>query len=119
MTIDLFGDVPVTIRDVELWLDRIGNYCGSPLRVAYYVLNWNVVDKIRAVKLDGSWDELLDDNVAYRAFDFRDRRLALRVAYRLRVATPETRSPERFSRAAGVAHFLGACNNPRRHLRPF
>ena len=80
---DLFGEVPVTIRDVELWLDRIVNFRGSALRVAYYVLNWNVVDKIRAAKLDGSWQGLLEHDAAYRPFDFRHRRLCLRVAYLL------------------------------------
>ena len=80
---DLFGEIPVSIRDVELWLDLIVNFRGSALRVGYYVLNCNVVDKIRAAKLDGSWTGLIDDDVAYRPFDFRDRRLRLRVAYRL------------------------------------
>ena len=81
--LDLFGEVPVSIRDVELWLDRIVNFRGSSYRVAYYVLNWNVVEKIRAAKLAGVWEGLIDRDAAYRRCDFSDRRFRLRIAYRL------------------------------------
>lgn len=101
--VDLFGEVPVCIRDVELWLDRIVNFRGSAFRVAYYVLNWNVVEKIRAAKLAGLWEGLIHDDAAYRSCDFRHRRLCLRIAYRLRTRPPSEALPFEHSRAQSMA----------------
>lgn len=59
-TKDLFGDVVVTIEDVELWLDAIP--CiprTSPLRREYYAKHWDVVNKIKSYKLRGLfWDAI-------------------------------------------------------------
>ena len=103
---DLFGEVPVSIRDVELWLDRIVNFRGGALRVGYYVLNWNVVEKIRAAKLAGTWEGLIDDSAAYRPFYFVHRRLRLRVVYRL-CTIPRLEPPSfEHSRAQNMAVYF-------------
>jgi hypothetical protein len=79
--LDLLGEVAVTIRDVELYLDRIVNYRGSWLRAGQYVLQWQVVERIRAAKLDGSWELLLYDR-EYRNLDifYWERRVRLRLS---------------------------------------
>ncbi len=78
---DLFGEVAVTIDDVECWLDVIVNNRVSTLKLGYYVVNWNVVDKIRAAKLDGDW-ERIERERADRLGDVRiDRGALLRRAY--------------------------------------
>jgi hypothetical protein len=103
---DLFGEVPVTISDVELWLDRIVNYCGSSARVEYYVLNWNVADKIRRAKLEGRWCGYVEQSDNRDLFSFAARRMALRVAYHLCERPDQIDGTERRSRAASMAHSL-------------
>ena len=115
--LDLFGEVPVSIRDVELWLDRIVNFRGSSFRVAYYVLNWNVVEKIRAAKLAGVWEGLIDRDAAYRPCDFSARRIRLRIAYRLRTRSPFDPLPFEHSRAQSMAYLLGHGEYPIGGLR--
>ena len=116
---DLFGEVPVSIRDVELWLDRIVNFRGGALRVGYYVLNWNVVEKIRAAKLAGTWEGLIDDSAAYRPFDFVHRRLRLRVVYRLCQRPPLEAPSVEHSRAQSMACFLQHVHQCDAALRSF
>lgn len=58
---DLFGDVVVTIEDVEMWLDAVPKIPRtSPLRREYYAKNWDVVNKIKAYKLSGEFWERVE-----------------------------------------------------------
>ena len=79
--LDLFGEVAITLRDVEMWLDRVIGYDGSPLRAGQYVRTRYVVESVRAAKIDGSFDQLLYDD-EYRRLDvsFWERRIRLRAA---------------------------------------
>jgi hypothetical protein len=56
--LDLFGEIPVTIDDVELWLDVIPAYPRTSWRRANYAASWNVPDKIRQAKASGHWPEI-------------------------------------------------------------
>lgn len=50
--VDLFGEVPVTWPEVHLWVDVVtrGRFSDSN-RFMWYVQNWDVVGKIKAIKL--------------------------------------------------------------------
>lgn len=53
---DLFGEVPVTQPDVELWLDSLPRMKdASASRRTTYTRQWNVVEKIQAAKINGQW----------------------------------------------------------------
>lgn len=59
---DLFGDIAVSLDDVELWLDFVPRIPRtSPRRREYYANNWDVVNKIKRAKLDGTFDALTSD----------------------------------------------------------
>ena len=51
---DLFGDVIVTLDDVELWLDMIPKHLShlSSARLRY-ALDYDIASKIKAAKLNG------------------------------------------------------------------
>lgn len=55
MNTDLFGDVAITLRDIELWLFRIPKLPHTSCRRSAYTRQWNVIDKIRREKLAGSF----------------------------------------------------------------
>lgn len=55
---DLFGEVVVTLDEVELWLDRVAGLPKDSPRRAYYAKFWNVADRIKAAKLNGMFDRL-------------------------------------------------------------
>lgn len=57
---DLFGDVIVTVNDVNLWLDIVPNLRGaSNSRRNYYAKYNDVASKIKLSKLDGSFEKLI------------------------------------------------------------
>lgn len=60
---DLFGQVPVTLREISVWLYRIPRlHHIHRLRTnGSYARNWHVIDKICRAKLEGSIDEILGD----------------------------------------------------------
>lgn len=58
-TLDLFGEVPVTLRDLELWLFKIPRLPHFHRSRASYARTWNIVDKIRRAKLDGTFDDAI------------------------------------------------------------
>ncbi len=51
----LFDKIPVTEQDVELWLDSIPNLSAAHFRRQMYRKAYNVEDKIRAAKQDGTF----------------------------------------------------------------
>lgn len=52
---DLFGEVSVTKKDIELWLDSIKQLSATPSRRAAYAKAYNVEEKIRKAKRKGNW----------------------------------------------------------------
>lgn len=63
-TLDLFGDVVVTLDDVELWLDAVPQIPRNSPRRNYYVKNWDVSNKIKAAKLAGIFDSIISSHLA-------------------------------------------------------
>lgn len=58
---DLFGDIIVTVNDVNLWLDTIPLLKGcSNSRRNYYAKNNDVSNKIKLSKLNGSFEKLIN-----------------------------------------------------------
>lgn len=60
---DLFGQVPVSLREIELWLYKVPKLpAGSPRRAAY-ARGWSVADKIARAKLDGWIHDAIPDEL--------------------------------------------------------
>lgn len=57
--LDLFGDVPVTADEVADWCEIVAGIEPDSPRIAYYVRAWRVVDKIKAAKLAGRFDAIV------------------------------------------------------------
>ena len=57
-TLDLFGQVIVTTRDVEAWLVAVPRIDPTSRRAAFYVKDYNVVGKIESAKLAGLFDQI-------------------------------------------------------------
>lgn len=57
-TYDLFGEIPVTVPEIEAWLRAVPRIEPGTTRAAYYVTAWNVPAKIRAAKQAGTFEEL-------------------------------------------------------------
>lgn len=55
---DLFGEIPVTTDDVAFWLRCVPRMDPSSPRARWYIKGWNVVEKIRQAKRDGTWESL-------------------------------------------------------------
>lgn len=53
--VDLFGEIPVTLADLDAWCDQIGKHWPCEWRKDWYIQNWNVADKVRAAKLSGEF----------------------------------------------------------------
>jgi len=65
--LDLFGEVIITIEDVELWLDAVPHIFRDQTRQReYYAQNWNVTNKIKLSKLDGSFEKLITERTLDR-----------------------------------------------------
>lgn len=56
---DLFGEIPVTESDLELWVAAIAPvYLSSERSFRSYIRNYNVPEKIRRAKLYGDFDQI-------------------------------------------------------------
>jgi len=55
---DLFGEIPVTLEEIEIWIDVVPALSRDSWRRASYAQGWNVAEKIRAWKQTGRWDEI-------------------------------------------------------------
>lgn len=62
--LDLFGDVVVTLDDVELWLDAVPQIPRNSPRRNYYAKNWDVANKIKLAKRDGSFEKFINDHIS-------------------------------------------------------
>lgn len=59
--LDLFGDVVVTFDDLAAWVAAVApGYAGSATRSAYYIERWNVAEKVRRAKLNGTFDSTIE-----------------------------------------------------------
>lgn len=58
---DLFGEIPVSVREIELWLFKVPRMPHYSTRRAWYVRGWNVVEKIARSKLRGELAGVLGD----------------------------------------------------------
>lgn len=56
---DLFGEIPVTHDEVILWCLHVPKLPADSPRLAWYIKNWSVVDKIRNAKRLKPLDEYL------------------------------------------------------------
>lgn len=57
--LDLFGEVPVTWPEVELWCRAVAGIDPDSWRFAYYVRGWNVVRKIQMAKMEGQFEAII------------------------------------------------------------
>jgi hypothetical protein len=48
---DLFGETSLTIGEIDLWMQKVKRMDRSSPRFDWYVRNWDVVGKIKRVKL--------------------------------------------------------------------
>lgn len=57
MPFDLFGEVPVTWGEVHTWCEKVAGMTGW--RRDWYIQHWNVIEKVRHAKVDGSFYEAI------------------------------------------------------------
>lgn len=59
---DMFGDVIVTLDDVNIWLDSVPELKhATQTRRNYYAENHDIANKIKLSKLNGSFEILIND----------------------------------------------------------
>lgn len=56
---DLFNEVPVTWEEVRAWVRAVPKLDPDTAFAEYYIKAWNVPDKIRRAKMNGTYDELV------------------------------------------------------------
>ena len=61
---DLFGDVVITLDDVEMWLDAVPKLPRDSPRRNYYAKNWDVANKIKSFKLAGRFEEIINKHLS-------------------------------------------------------
>jgi len=57
MPFDLFGEIPVTWDEVHTWCEKVAGMTGW--RRDWYIRHWNVIEKVRRAKADGSFYETI------------------------------------------------------------
>ncbi len=57
MPFDLFGEVPVTWDEVYAWCEQVAGATGWWRD--WYIRNWNVIEKVRRAKTDGTYYEIV------------------------------------------------------------
>jgi len=70
--VDLFGEIPVTLREVQIWLFKVPKLPFFSRWRESYVREYNVIDKIKRYKAAGTLSELVGDECC----DFCGERLA-------------------------------------------
>ena len=57
---DLFGEVAITDNDLYLWVAAVSpRWLSPPRSYALYLKSWHVADKVRAAKIAGSFDRIV------------------------------------------------------------
>ena len=60
--LDLFGEVPITVDDLHAWVAAVApGFSLSASRCRYYIERWNVAEKVRRAKLDGTFDATIEN----------------------------------------------------------
>lgn len=57
-TLDLFGEVPITVDDLEAWVAAVSPVHFTDRLFSNYVKRYNVAGKIRTAKLRGEFDAI-------------------------------------------------------------
>jgi hypothetical protein len=57
--LDLFGEIPVTWPEVDAWCLAVAGLPPDSWRRTYYLVYWNVIDKIKAAKRAGIYDKII------------------------------------------------------------
>jgi len=65
--LDLFGEIPVTWPEVWAWLEAVPRISRHSWRARYYLDYWRGPDKIRAAKIAGTFDAIIQASTAPRA----------------------------------------------------
>jgi hypothetical protein len=66
--LDLFGDVIVTEDDIHDWVEALAPaYLSNQRSFEMYVRGWSVVEKVKAAKRDGTFDETIESALDRRA----------------------------------------------------
>lgn len=60
---DLFGQVPVSLREIELWLYKVPRLSAGSTRRQWYARGWNVADKIARAKAEGWYSSAVPDEL--------------------------------------------------------
>jgi hypothetical protein len=68
---DLFGEIPVTLDDLNTWCDHLGKSWTCEWRKEWYIQNWNVAAKVQRTKLDGSFWTFSDRSSSILAVGYR------------------------------------------------
>lgn len=58
---DLFGEIPVSLDELLVWMLAVPGLAPTSPRFARYVCGWNVIDKIRAAKEAGTFDAIVSE----------------------------------------------------------
>jgi hypothetical protein len=78
---DLFGEVPVSTDELELWCRAVAGLGATSPRFRAYVRDYRVAEKIAAAKLAGDFDaEALELEAARRGGEFSGRAYSARPA---------------------------------------
>jgi hypothetical protein len=64
--VDLFGEIPVLWSDVLAWCEVVSARNFTDRFFLHYVRGWNVVEKIRCAKLEGTFDAVLESAARLR-----------------------------------------------------
>ncbi|MBN8743454.1 MAG: hypothetical protein J0I24_04020 [Thiomonas arsenitoxydans] len=77
---DLFGQIPVTLEDVSLWVAAVAPHViSSRLRLEHYIKMWDVATKVATAKASGKFHEVsasADAGTAQKALDLLQSRAA-------------------------------------------
>lgn len=55
---DLFGQVAVTVPEIDAWLRAVPRIEPTSPRAAYYVRAWRVAEKVRDAKRRGNFEQI-------------------------------------------------------------
>ena len=66
---DLFGEVVVTLDDLDAWVAALApGFASSDRRRAHYIRAYDVASKVRYAKLTGTFESTIENARARRAF---------------------------------------------------
>lgn len=57
---DLFGEMPVTVAEIDDWLRTVPRLDPFSPRAPHYVRGYNVAAKVRRAKIEDTFDAMID-----------------------------------------------------------